>query len=135
MAPRAAEIAVGLLQLEGIEVPVLAFGLHDIEMGEKEKRPAGAGAAQPRHQVAFARPRRQHLDVRGGNAAGAQSRRHGLGRAQRVAGGIGGVDLDQLTVDVDERALVGRRRLRGERAGKSSGQQADDDRCRHAQSQ
>ena len=69
------EIAVGLLQLEGIEVPVLALGLDDIEMGEQQKRPAGAGAAQPRHQVAFARPRRQHLDVRGGNAAGARARR------------------------------------------------------------
>ena len=135
MAPRRAEIAVGLLQLEGIEVPVLALGLHHIEMGEKEKRPAHAGAAQSRHQIPLARPRGQNLDVRGRKAAVAQSRRHGLGRAQRVAGGLGGVDLDQLTVDVEKRPLVRRQRLRGGRARQPADERADDDRCKHAQSQ
>ena len=133
--PASAEIAIGLLQLEGIEVPVLTLCLHDIEMGEKQKRPAHAGAAQSRHQVPLARTGGQNLDVRGWKAAVAQSRRHGLGRAQRVAGGLGGVDLDQLTVDVEKRLLVCRQRLRGGRARQPPDERADDDRCKHAQSQ
>jgi hypothetical protein len=43
-------------------------------MGEKQKRPAHAGAAQSRHQVPLARTGGQNLDVRGWKAAVAQSR-------------------------------------------------------------
>ena len=65
----AAEIAVDLLQLERIEIPVLALGLDHVDMGDQQERLARAGAAQPRDQVALARPRRHHLDVGGRNAA------------------------------------------------------------------
>jgi len=41
-------------ELERVGVPVLAPRFHHVEMGKQEERPARAGAAQPRHQVALA---------------------------------------------------------------------------------
>ena len=103
-------MAVHLDELERVGVPVLAPRFHHVEMGEQKQRPPRAGAAQPRHQVALAGTG-DHPDVLRRNAAVAKPRRHRLRGARRVACQIGGVDLDQLTVDVEEGLLVGRARL------------------------
>ncbi len=102
----AAEIAVDLLQLERVEIPVLALGLDHVEMRKQQQRAARAGAVQPRHQVAFARPRREHRDIGGRETAGAQPRRHRLRRLHGIAGGIRRVDLDELAIDVEKGLLV-----------------------------
>jgi hypothetical protein len=72
----AVEIEVLLGQLERIDRPVLAPRLNDIDMGEQHDRLAGAGAAQSRHQVAFARHRREHLQVWSAEPGAAQARGH-----------------------------------------------------------
>ena len=41
----AVEVAVLLEQLEGIDGPVLAVGLDDVEVREQQQRPSGPGAA------------------------------------------------------------------------------------------
>ena len=51
----AAELAVGFLQLERVETPVLALGLDHVDMRHQEDRLAGAGAAQARDKISLAR--------------------------------------------------------------------------------
>jgi hypothetical protein len=46
------------------------------------------------------------LDVRGGQPADLEPRRHRLGGLHRVARGIGRVDLDQLLIDFPEGTLL-----------------------------
>src|ERR1700681_2721886 len=61
----AAEIAVDLLQLERVEIPVLALSFDHIEVSNKEDRLARASAAQSRNEVTLTRPCREYLYVGG----------------------------------------------------------------------
>ena len=123
-----AEKAIGLLQGEGVEGPVLAPGLHHIHMGEKQHGLLGARPAQSRHHVAFARGRGKHLNIGCRKARIKKPLAHGLGRDNRIAGGLGGVDLDQFLVDGAKQRLVRMGwRLRaggqGQRAGEGGGEE------------
>ena len=69
---------------------------------------------KPDHQVALARHRGQHVDVVFRESRGAESRRHGFRRASVVAGGIGGIDFDELLKDLAGDGLVGRLGAEGE---------------------
>jgi hypothetical protein len=110
----AVEEAVLLEEGEGIAGPVLAPSLHHVEMGEEEQRTPLPRAAQAGHEVSLAGLRRQHLYVGGGESGRAQPGGHGLRRARVVAGGVDGVDLDELLVDGEQRLVgrTGRRRSR-----------------------
>jgi hypothetical protein len=50
----------------------------------------------------------QDVDVAVGDPGGGETAGHGLGRLRRVAGGVAGVDLDQLLEDLAlERTRIG----------------------------
>jgi hypothetical protein len=104
--PAAVEIAVLLEKRERIERPVLALGLHDVEMRQEEERLASAGASEPRDEVALARIGTEHLHVSRRESRGLQPRRHRVGSRRRVANRIGRVDLDQLFEDVARPRVV-----------------------------
>ena len=58
-----------------------------------------------RHQVSFSRIRRQHLDVVRNKPRSLQPGRHRLCGRGVVACRVGGVDLDELLVDVERQLL------------------------------
>ena len=127
------EITILLGQLERVERPVLGQRLDHVEMGEQQDRLAGPGAAQPRHQIALARRRLEHLHVGVRKPGRAQPRRHGIGRPPGIAGRGDGVDLDQLLVDVDGELLARGPRGHGVRAqGACGAGQGDQRHCRQA---
>src|SRR3954471_10893215 len=108
----AVEEAVLLDEGERIHRPVLALGFDDVEVGEEEERPVRAGAAEAEDQVALARIRSDDLHVRGREARRLEPRRHRFRRLRHVAGRrVGGVDLDQLFVNLPRPRIV-RPRLR-----------------------
>ena len=104
------EVAVFLDQLEGIALPVLALRLDHVEVGQQEQRLLRAAALEPRHQVALLRRAGRDDDphVGLGEAAGPEPGRHRARGRGGVADRIGGVDLDQLLVDLAQEGLVGR---------------------------
>ena len=79
-------IAVLLGELEWIERPVRGICRNHVDMRQQQDRLAGAGAAQPRHQIALARRRLEHLHVRPVEACGAKPCRHRIGGAPGIAG-------------------------------------------------
>jgi len=110
---RAASVVepVALDQLERVELgrPVFLVRLDDVEMRDQQQRLLLASAAQARHEIALLRVAgmHQHLHVLLREPRGDQSCRHRSRRLRVVADGIGRVDLDQLLVDVEQRALLG----------------------------
>ncbi len=69
-------------------------------MREQQHRLLLSRSAKARNQVAVARFGDEDLDVGGGKAGIAKARGHRFRRGRHVAGGLGGVDLDELLVDV-----------------------------------
>ncbi len=120
----AVEVAVLLSEPEGVDRPVFTSRFDDVEMGKQQDRLAGASAAQPRHQIAFARRRLEHLHIGAVEPGRNQSGRHGIGSASGIARLCDGIDLDQFLVDVEGPLLLGRQGMRGRRVydpGKNSG--------------
>ena len=106
----AVEVAVLFEEDERIERPVFALRFDDIQVRQEQDRPAGAGAAIPRNEVAFPRIGSEHLNVRCGEPGSLQPRRHRFGRLRRAADRVGCVDLDEFSEDL-QGARVERARL------------------------
>ena len=107
----AVEVAVTLEEREGVERPVLAKGLDDVEVADEEDGAEGAVAAVADYQVHVLRLRPDELNVVLREAGRPEPRGHCLGRF-RAAHGERRVDLDQLAEDVAAGALMVRE-LRG----------------------
>jgi hypothetical protein len=71
-----------------------------VEVGEQQERPAGARAAQPRHEVPLALVGPQHANVALREARGLEPGGHRLRGPGRAADRVRGVDLDQLLEDI-----------------------------------
>jgi hypothetical protein len=108
------EPTVLLDELEGIALPILALRFHHIDVGEEQDRlelPVAAVQDGDQRAVIRAIRRREDLHVACRDSRSVESGAHGFGRARAAADGAGGVDLDQLLVEVAEcRFAVGGRR-------------------------
>jgi hypothetical protein len=100
-------------------------------VGQQEQRLARPSPRKPRDEVALAGMRRQHLHVGGGEPGRPQPRGHRLGRLGVVAYRVGGVGVDELAVDLEERLLVGRPGLRAGGQRRQQEQRGDDDAQAH----
>ena len=107
------ETTVLLGQLEGIDRPVLAQGRNHVEMRNQKDRLALARAVQPRHQIALARRRLEHLDVGIRESRRLQACGHRVRRSLGVARRGRGVDFEQFLVDVVRERLARRERVSG----------------------
>ena len=107
-------VAVDLGESKRIGRPIVGIGGHDVDMREQQDRSLRTGAAQPRHEIALARSRLEHLHVRGRETRRAQSRGHRVGGACRVACFRSRVDLDELFVDGESALLLRVQRVRGD---------------------
>ena len=114
----AVEVAALLAEDEGVEGPIGAAGFDDVEVSEEEDGTRGAGAAEADHEVAFAGDGGEYVDSACGESGGAEAGGHGFGGASVVAGGIGGIDLDELLEDLAGELLVGRLGAEGENSEK-----------------
>jgi hypothetical protein len=111
----AIEPAAGLGQLEGIVGPVLAPGLHDVEVADVEDRLALPAPAEANDDIALGRVVwRDHNGDVGGRETGGEEPGGDLLRQDGRAVGVGAVGLDQLLQDLASEGLILRRR-HGER--------------------
>src|ERR1039457_729223 len=117
------EVAVLLEEDEGVEWPVGAAGFDDVEVSEEEDGARGAGAVQADHEIALAGDGGEDVDIAFGEAGGAEAGGHGFGGVGVVAGGIGGIDLDELLEDLAGELLVGRLGAEGD-DGENGGEEA-----------
>src|ERR1019366_7585625 len=113
------EVAVLFAEDEGVEGPVGAAGFDDVEGSEEENWARRAGAVQADHEVTLAGDGGEDVDVALRPAGGAEAGGHGFGGAGVVAGGIGGIDFDELLEDFAGELLAGR--LGAERNDRENG--------------
>ena len=92
----AVEIAVFFDELEGIGSPVLAPGLHHVEVPDQQDRLMLSRTPQPDHQIFLPGIRPENGDIAVRKTGGPQPRCHGLRGRRHVTDGVGGVDLDEL---------------------------------------
>src|ERR1039457_4721643 len=101
------EVAVLLEEDEGVEGPVGTEGFDDVEVSEEEDGARGAGTVQADHEVALAGDGGEDVDIAFRKSGGAEASGHGFGGARVVAGGIGGIDLNELLEDLAGEPLGG----------------------------
>ena len=95
-------------------------------MSEEEDGAGDAGGAEADYEVALARDRGEYVDLALGEAGGAEAVGHGFGGASVVAGGIGGIDFDELLKDLAREGVVGRLGAEGEN-GENGSEEAHTD--------
>ncbi len=103
------EVAVFFDELERVAFPIPALRLHHVEVSEQHDGFFRARAPVAGDEIALLRPARWHddLHVLRRQPACFQSGSHRLGGGRAAPGGIGGVDLDQLFVNLAQLLLRG----------------------------
>ena len=96
----AVEVAVFFDEFERIDGPIFAARFHDVEVADHQNRFASAGAVEARDEVSFSRIRTTDVEVGLGIAGIAKTLGHRFGGNGGAADRIGGVDFDELLVDV-----------------------------------
>ena len=94
-----------------IALPILAFRLHHVEVTEQHDGFFRAGTPVAGDEISLLRSAGGHddLHILRRQSARSQTGSHRLGRSRAAPGGVAGVDLDQLLVDLAQLVLRGRR--------------------------
>src|SRR5215467_14522258 len=83
----AVEVAVALVELEGIHAPVFALGFDDVGVSEQEDGLQLAGSAITHDEIGFARIRAAEKNVGIGESRGFEARSGGFGHGSGRASG------------------------------------------------
>src|SRR5437762_2456785 len=102
----AVEVTVFFGELERIQRPILTQRLNNVEMREEQHRLSAAGPAIPRNKISFSRIRPENLNVGFGKTGSLQPRGHHFSGCRRVADRIGGVDFDEVLIDIARKLVV-----------------------------